>query len=57
MLLHLPGSLGADRVEGCLFGNGERTGNVCRGRSKKGLGIRHGRKELGCMGVVVTRGL
>lgn len=20
---------GADRVEGCLFGNGERTGNVC----------------------------
>ena len=22
-------SPGADRVEGCLFGNGERTGNVC----------------------------
>ncbi len=22
---------GADRVEGCLFGNGERTGNVCPG--------------------------
>ena len=21
---------GADRIEGCLFGNGERTGNVCR---------------------------
>src|SRR5690625_6459691 len=20
---------GADRIEGCLFGNGERTGNVC----------------------------
>ena len=25
-LAHLAG---ADRVEGCLFGNGERTGNVC----------------------------
>ena len=23
------GISGADRVEGCLFGNGERTGNVC----------------------------
>ena len=21
--------VGADRIEGCLFGNGERTGNVC----------------------------
>ena len=25
----LPVMAGADRVEGCLFGNGERTGNVC----------------------------
>ncbi|HLX29846.1 MAG TPA: 2-isopropylmalate synthase [Casimicrobiaceae bacterium] len=25
----LAGMAGADRVEGCLFGNGERTGNVC----------------------------
>src|SRR6202044_1875068 len=25
----LAGLAGADRVEGCLFGNGERTGNVC----------------------------
>ena len=23
----------ADRIEGCLFGNGERTGNVCRSPS------------------------
>jgi 2-isopropylmalate synthase len=32
---------GADRVEGCLFGNGERTGNVCLVTLAMNLYCRH----------------
>lgn len=35
--------LGADRVEGCLFGNGERTGNVSGHLAKQQL------REIGTM--------